>query len=1063
MDVKKEFLNGKLKEEVYVSHPEGFVDPDHPTHVYHLKKALYGLKQEPRAWYDTLLRFLLDNNFSKGAVDPTLFTRKIGKHILLDQIYVDDIIFASTNPQACDMFSNEMGSKFQMFMMGQMLFFLGLQVSQSPEGIFINQSKFALEILKKFRMDSCDSVDTPMVDRLKLDEDPLGIPVDQTQFCSMVGSLMYLTASRPDLVFAVCMCARYQAKPTKKHLEVLKRVFWYLKGTINWGLWYPKDTAMALTAYADADHADKMADVNAPSGQAPTMAPPVRTDDQILPRIRCQLDEQWFVLSKDTLREALQITPINNNQAFIAPPSSDALIKFVNELGYPKVVRNVSNVVTNDMFQPWRALIMIINLCLTGKTSGFERPRAPVLQILWGIVKQANIDYAERIWEEFTQSIHTFIEDKRNLSRHTTRKKKTTLIVIPSIRFTKLIIHHLQRRHRYHPRPDSPLYLPNEEPVLGYLKFSAKVTKREVFRCLFLDSPAPKPTKPARKPKSAAPKAPPRPSVSTLVAAEDTDLQKALEESMKIAYAAAPQGPLPPVVIREPESGKYQPLPEVPGKGKAKVTEEQVAHYLLSLQKPKKKSPVDQYIFQRRVFEPSGSSRHDESLYVVLGQSNDKEESEKVVLGANEGGQDEGQAGPDPDTQAEGQTGSDTGAQDEDREHMDLNVADVSPQSSTEQLDEGTLSSLQHLSKDISFGDLFFSDQPSDADKNIETKVESMSPKVHQQFKATTTDTTTTTTTLPPPQAQQQSIVEAMMMKRIDELEHIIANLIQVNKDMEERLDKHGVHLYTLEQLDIPQQVSKAELTQDLAEARKKKKKSRESPKMPPGSPPHQPPPPPPAEPSEASSAPGASGSSQVPPPPPPPSSTNQESQSKGSAAPNSSKTAASAEYQAWTTTDIRLRPSILLTLADLEMDEDMGPNEQAQLSNDEDIESAHIPKVNLRQDWWKPLEEERPATPEPAWSIPSSNTPTGDIATFIDWFCKRRGITELKPQDLEGLAFEIVKVFHPDVIHLQYQMEECHKLLTDNVDDPILKNNVSKPLPLGGPPGQVTIQSDFF
>nr|GFA23534.1 copia protein [Tanacetum cinerariifolium] len=129
------------------------------------------------------------------------------------------------------------------------------EVSQSPGGIFINQSKFALEILQKFGMDSCDSVDTPMVDRLKLDEDLSGIPVDQTRFGSMVGSLMYLTASRPDLVFDVCMCTRYQAKPTKKHLEALKRVFRYLKGTINWGLWYPKDTSVALTAYADVDHA----------------------------------------------------------------------------------------------------------------------------------------------------------------------------------------------------------------------------------------------------------------------------------------------------------------------------------------------------------------------------------------------------------------------------------------------------------------------------------------------------------------------------------------------------------------------------------------------------------------------------------------------------------------------------------------------------------------------------------------------------------------------------------------------------------------------------------------
>nr|GEV21295.1 retrovirus-related Pol polyprotein from transposon TNT 1-94 [Tanacetum cinerariifolium] len=236
MDVKTAFLNDELKEKVYVSQPEGFVDPDHSTHVYRLKKALYELNQAPRAWYDTLSIFLLDNNFSKGAVDPTLFTRKTGKHIFLVQIYVDDIIFASTDPKDCDMFSNEISSKFQMFMMGQMLFFLGLQVSQSLGGIFINQSKFALEILKKFGMDSCDSVDTPMVNRLKLDEDLSGISVEQTRFCSMVGSRMYLTASRPDLVFA--------------------------------GLWYPKDTAVTLTAYADADRAGCQDTKRSTSGSA---------------------------------------------------------------------------------------------------------------------------------------------------------------------------------------------------------------------------------------------------------------------------------------------------------------------------------------------------------------------------------------------------------------------------------------------------------------------------------------------------------------------------------------------------------------------------------------------------------------------------------------------------------------------------------------------------------------------------------------------------------------------------------------------------------------------------
>nr|GEZ41665.1 hypothetical protein [Tanacetum cinerariifolium] len=166
------------------------------------------------------------------------------------------------------------------------------------------------------------------------------------------------------------------------------------------------------------------------------------------------------------------------------------------------------------------------------------------------------------------------------------------------------------------------------------------------------------------------------------------------------------------------------------------------------------------------------------------------------------------------------------------------------------------------------------------------------------------------------------------------------------------------------------------ELLKDLTKARKKKKKRHDSLKTPPGSPPHQPPPPPPAGPSGTSGSPGAFGSSQVPPPPPPPPSTNQEGQSHGSTAPSSSKTAASAEYKAWIMTDTRIRPSASSTPEDLHMDDDMALDAQAHSSDDEDFMNAHIPKVNLRQDWWKPLEEDRPATPEPAWSIPSSDVP---------------------------------------------------------------------------------------
>ncbi|GJR68012.1 retrovirus-related pol polyprotein from transposon TNT 1-94 [Tanacetum coccineum] len=209
MDIKTDFLNGDLKEEVYVSQPEGFVDQDNPSHVYKLKKAMYGLKQAPRAWYDMLSSFLISQHFSKGAVDPTLFTRKAGNDLLLVQIYVDDIIFASTNTALCNEFANLMTTKFKMSMMGQMSFFLGLQISQSPRGIFLNQSKYASEIIKKYGLLTSDSVDTPMMEKNNLDEDLQGTLVDATLYRGMIGSLMYLTSSRPDLIYAVCLCARY--------------------------------------------------------------------------------------------------------------------------------------------------------------------------------------------------------------------------------------------------------------------------------------------------------------------------------------------------------------------------------------------------------------------------------------------------------------------------------------------------------------------------------------------------------------------------------------------------------------------------------------------------------------------------------------------------------------------------------------------------------------------------------------------------------------------------------------------------------------------------------------
>ncbi|GKE20932.1 retrovirus-related pol polyprotein from transposon TNT 1-94 [Tanacetum coccineum] len=199
MDVKTAFLNGPLKEEVYINQPDGFIDPHHPDKVYRLKKALYGLKQAPRAWYAELSNFLVSKGFSKGSIDPTLFITKKVEDILFVQIYVDDIIFGFTNPK-----------------------------------------------LSK-------SVGTLMATK-PLDVELSGTPVNQTKYHSIVGALMYLIVSRPDIVQATCYCACYQTRPTEKHLTAVKRIFRYLKNTINMGLWYPKDTGFELTAFLDSDH-----------------------------------------------------------------------------------------------------------------------------------------------------------------------------------------------------------------------------------------------------------------------------------------------------------------------------------------------------------------------------------------------------------------------------------------------------------------------------------------------------------------------------------------------------------------------------------------------------------------------------------------------------------------------------------------------------------------------------------------------------------------------------------------------------------------------------------------
>nr|GEV12228.1 uncharacterized mitochondrial protein AtMg00810-like [Tanacetum cinerariifolium] len=729
MDDKTTFLIGELKEEVYVCQPEGFVDPEHPTHVYHLKKALYGLKQAHRAWYDTLLRFLLDSKFSKGAVDPTLFTQKTGKHILLVQIYVDDIIFASTDPRACDIFSNEMSSKFQMSMMGKMSFFLGLQVSQNPGGIFTNQYKFSLEILNKFGMYSCDPVDTTMVDRLKLDEDPLGIPVNQARFRSMVGFLMYITVSRPSFR---CMhvCEPMQMRTmqvVKTHAEARPKVLNSLG--INYSAGHPRNrgamrsqlqrlntlplTLLSAAIMFSTQESNGTAIItiqgnlfeykavvytmagmnilatNALAEQAHAIAPPTRTNDQILP-------------------DALDITPTNDNNPFVAPPSSDTVIEYVNTMGYLNTLRNVSAMSVNALYQPWRAILSMINMCLTGLGS------------LVAFVALAALDLV------------TLVALKDSVSPPSVAfpcsASKCCYQHAPGIRRSKVM--------------DDEFGEPNawDEQMSGLL-----LPTRSRSKIL---------------PVSEKDVLVEEPSYNE----EEANLQRALELSLK-EQAERTQGPARPVAIREPDSGRFQPLPE-------------------------RRTPMPD-----KASGPAESPSLDAKLALIDSETKSDDEVPKI----NTGDQDEGQAGPNPSIQDEGQSGPNPGVQDKGQagsnpgdavENLKLPSKDpVIPKEPARST--GTLSSLQNLEKELSFTDQFFVEKQQEEEPgktNAQAEVQSM---------------------VLVPIHQDTSSVPLMTTSAIDLTTSQSGSPLPTSSAITQELDKRGSRLYKLENLNISHQVSK--------------------------------------------------------------------------------------------------------------------------------------------------------------------------------------------------------------------------------------------------------------
>jgi hypothetical protein len=240
LDVKSAFLHGELNEEVYVEQPLGY-QKERKELVYRLKKSLYGLRQAPRAWYSKIETYIGSEGFVKCPHEHTLFVKHDdGGRTIIVSLYVDDLIFTGNDQSMFDQFKKSMERNFAMTDLGRMRYFLGIEVKQEDSGIFIHQQKYAVEILKRFKMNECNSVCNPIVSGCRLKRDVEGKASDATAYKQMVGCLMYLLATRPDMAFSVCLVARYMERPTEIHVAAVKRILRYLKGTTSYGLWYEK-------------------------------------------------------------------------------------------------------------------------------------------------------------------------------------------------------------------------------------------------------------------------------------------------------------------------------------------------------------------------------------------------------------------------------------------------------------------------------------------------------------------------------------------------------------------------------------------------------------------------------------------------------------------------------------------------------------------------------------------------------------------------------------------------------------------------------------------------------
>ncbi|GJS74447.1 hypothetical protein Tco_0707288 [Tanacetum coccineum] len=723
----------------------------------------------------------------------------------------------------------------------------GLQVLKVPS-IFINKAKYALETLKKYGMDLFGPLLIhPIGGSIEYwTKDIFGIPLMQiADHAGCQDSRRSTSGSAQFLEIRLNTMAEQNVPaqpPTRTDEQIVPRSQWLTIGKSN--LLFNAQKIQKNPIFQIS--VDILSNTNFFQAFTASANVPAIYLQQFWKTMSynektgvysCQVDEQWFDLSADLLRKALAITPVNPTHPFELPPSGDTVIDFVNELGYPEPVEIVSSIRVNYVYQPWRAILSLLNQCLTGKTSGSDKPRHPVLQMLWGIVTQTNVDHAELIWEEFTQGIQTFFSHKASHKASLKNpKKKVTPLLIPYGRFSKVIIYYLASNNNIHRRPDSAVHHTGDDYILGNLKFVPKGESVEVFGMAIPDpliteaiqqssyypkylqmvaentkktpqesasvqpatkratpkkpttttpvkqsKPAPPPTKKPSKRKLPQKIRKGKPTFQ-LVDEEDearqdddpdldlakklsleahqekgeeegndADLERAIKLSLDPVFLPQGRAPVGGVTIRDPVSEATPEMHEVVGKGKAVVSEEQVAHSLIDLSK--KKRTTDQFILVRRDQTPPDSTTgpssqpEDDTSEKVIHESSSTSDSERTEseteTAAPKGDKDQGEVDSSTVTSGVSIPVSDPETP-YPKVHENLKlitderVIDDKPESHS-----GSMSSMKNLDDTFNFGDQFLHDKPTEDDQE--------KSKVREESDSTIPDSSHQTVTSTPP------------------------------------------------------------------------------------------------------------------------------------------------------------------------------------------------------------------------------------------------------------------------------------------------------------------------